>query len=468
MSDAPENRPSSDDIESLRGALLGPVLTPGDDSYDDARRVFNGLIDRCPDAIARCHGTADVVAAVNLAREQNLLVSIRGGGHNVAGNAVNDGGLVIDLTDMRAVYVDPAARTVRAQGGATWRDFDRETCLFGLATTGGQVSSTGIAGLTLHGGLGTLHRTHGLALDNLRSVEIVTADGQVRTASATENPELFWAVRGAGSNFGVVTWFEFNLHPIGAEIYMAVPVFLIDDAPSVLRKYRDFSESAPDACNPQAIFWTVPAVEDFPEELHDKKILIVQVLYAGDPDEGEQLLKPVLAWGEPVIDLSGRLPYDASQNAFDPFFPQGWCYYWKSHLLKTLTDDAIDAVVALAMDSPSPQAMINVWPMGGAVSRVDPEATAWNHRDAGWLLSLDTTWIDPADSDRCIAWTREAWTRMQQFSQGGVYLNFAGLRGEKEDLVRAGYGAHYDRLATLKAMYDPGNLLHMNQNIKPA
>jgi FAD/FMN-containing dehydrogenase len=459
---------TSEALAELRSGFQGTILTPDVEGYEDARRVFNGLIDRTPAVIARCQGTADVVAAINVAREHDLLVSVRGGGHNVAGNAVNDGGIVIDLSGMRAVHVDPATRTVRAQGGATWRDFDRETCLFGLATTGGQVSSTGIAGLTLHGGLGTLHRTFGLALDNLRSVEIVTADGQVRTASATENPDLFWAVRGAGSNFGVVTWFEYDLYPLGPEIYMAVPIFLLEDAPKALRAYRDFSESAPDECNPQAIFWSVPPVEDFPEELHGKKIVAVQVLYAGDPDAGERLLKQVFEWGEPVLDLSGRLPYDASQNAFDPFFPRGWLYYWKSHLLRTLTDEAIDAIVGLAADSPSPQAMINVWPLGGAVSRVPPEATAWNHRDAGWLLSLDTTWIDPADSDRCIAWTREAWTRMQGFSQGGVYLNFAGLRGEKEDLVRAGYGSHYDRLAQLKGRYDPGNLFHMNQNIPPA
>jgi FAD/FMN-containing dehydrogenase len=458
---------SSETIDQLRAGFRGHLIQPGDPEYAEARLVFNGLIDRQPALIARCHGTADVVAAVNFAREQGLVVSVRGGGHNVAGNAVNDGGIVIDLSAMRAVVVDPEKKTVRAQGGATWGDFDRETQLFGLATTGGQVSTTGIAGLTLHGGLGVLHRTFGLALDNLLSVEIVTADGQVRTASESTNPDLVWGVRGAGSNFGVVTSFEYRLHPLGPEVYMAVPCFALDDAAGILRTYRDYSDSAPDAVNPQAIFLDVPPIEDFPAELHNKALVAMQFMYAGDPDEGAEALKHVFEWGEPVLDLSGRLPYADSQMAFDFFFPQGYNYYWKSHLLKGLSDEAIDAIVDLGRTRPSAQAMINVWPLGGAVSRVDPNATAWNHRDAGWMLSLDTTWTDPADSERCIAWTREAWTRMQQHGQVGVYLNFAGLRGEKEDLVRAGYGSHYERLVELKTTYDPDNLFRMNQNIPP-
>lgn len=455
-------------IDDFTARLHGHVVRPGDVHYDDARRVRNGLIDRCPGLIVRCHGAADVVEAVNFAREQNLLVSIRGGGHNVAGNAVNDDGIVIDLSEMRAVLVDPETRTARVQGGATWAEVDRETQLFGLATTGGQVSSTGVAGLTLHGGMGTLHRAFGLALDNLRSVEIVTADGKVRTATEHVNSDLFWGVRGAGSNFGVATAFEFALHPLGPEIYMAVPVFPLEDAVAVLRAFREFSDDAPDACNPQAIFWSVPAIADFPPELHGAPIIVVQILYAGDPDEGERLLQPVMDWATPVLDLGGRLPYAASQAAFDAFFPAGWLYYWKSHLLGSLSDPAIDAIVQAAADRPSPHGMINLWPLGGAISRVAPDATAWQHRDAQYMLSLDTTWTDSADTEKCIAWTRRVWADVAQFGQGGMYLNFAGLGEEKDALVRRGYGRNYDRLVELKRAYDPSNLFRMNQNIAPA
>ena len=295
-------------IQQFAAGVRGGVLLPGDAGYDEARAVRNGLIDRRPALIVQCHGTADVVDAVGFAREHGLLVSIRGGAHNVAGNAVNDGGIVIDLSEMRSVLVDPEQRVARVQGGATWGDVDRETQLWGLAAPGGQVSTTGVAGLTLHGGLGSLHRKYGLALDNLRSVEIVTADGQVRTASESVNPELFWAVRGAGSNFGVVTSFEFALHPVGPEIYQAAPIFSLDDAPAVLRKYRDFCATAPDEFGPQAMFWSVPAVDDFPAELHGMPIVVALVVYSGDPDEGERLLAPVLDWATPIIDLSGRAP----------------------------------------------------------------------------------------------------------------------------------------------------------------
>ena len=454
-------------VQTLLDGLRGDVLRPEDGGYDEARTVWNGMIDRRPALIARCSGTADVVACVDFAREHDLLLSVRGGAHNVAGNAVNDGGLVIDLSNMRGVSVDPERRIVRVQGGATWGDVDRETQLFGLATPGGQVSTTGVAGLTLHGGLGALHRKYGLAIDNLLSVEIVTADGQVRTASATEHEDLFWAVRGAGSNFGVVTWFEFALHPVGPEIAMVVPIFALEDAPAVLRKYRAFAHALPDEMGPQALFWSVPAVDDFPAELHGKPIVAVQVVYAGDPDKGERLLQPVLEWAPPLLDLSGRMPYVVMQSAFDAFFPPGLHYYWKSLLLNELSDAAIDAIVQVAAERPSPHAIINVWQLGGAISRVARDATAFSRRDAEYLLSFDTTWVDPADTERCVTWTRQTWSTMQTFGQGGIYLNFAGLGEEKEALVRAGYGSNYDRLVALKTKYDPTNLFRMNQNIRP-
>ena len=455
-------------LAEFAAGIRGRVTLPDDLDYDAARSIRNGLIDRRPAAIVQCHGTADVVQSVNFAREHGLLLSVRGGGHNVAGNAVNDGGLVIDLSGMRSVQVDPEQRIARVQGGATWGDVDRETQLFGLAMVGGQVSSTGVAGLTLHGGMGTLHRKFGLAIDNLRAVEIVTADGQVRSASQSINPDLYWAVRGAGSNFGVVTWFEFDVHPLGPEVYMVVPIFGMSDVPAVLRKYRDLAKSAPDEYGPQGIFLNLPPAEEFfPVELHDVPGLAFQVLYAGDPDEGERLLAPILEWATPIADLSGRVPYAESQRAFDDFFPQGWLYYWKSFMLPELTDAAIEAIAQTAADRPSSQAMINLWQQGGAIKRVPANATAYNRREADFLLSLDTTWIDPADTERCINWTRETWSNLQKFGQDGVYLNFAGMGEEKESLVRAGYGSNYDRLVELKSKYDPGNLFRMNNNIKP-
>lgn len=301
------------------------------------------------------------------------------------------------------------------------------------------------------------------------SVEIVTADGQVRTASARENPDLYWAVRGAGSNFGAVTWFEFDLHPIGPEIYQVVPLFSLDDAPKVLREYRSFGASAPEAVNPQAMLWSVPPVEDLPAELHGTPILAVQVMYAGDPDEGERLLRPVLDWAVPIADLGGRAPYTATQTSFDPFFPVGGLYYWKSLLLKEATDEALDAIVDAARERPSPQAMINLWQLGGAISRVASDATAYVHRESPYLLSFDTSWVDPADTDRCIAWTRRTWSTMHdRFGLGGAYLNFAGFGEEKDALVRASYGGNFERLAAIKAKYDPGNLFRMNNNIRPS
>jgi FAD/FMN-containing dehydrogenase len=462
------DRLDEDTVDAFAASIRGRVVQPGDHEYDAARIVRNGLIDRRPALIVQCHGTADVVDSVNFARDRGLLLSVRGGGHNVAGNAVNDGGMVIDLSLMRSVAVDPELGRARVQGGATWGDVDRETQLWGLAVPGGQVSTTGVGGLSLHGGMGVLHRTFGLTIDSLVAVEIVTADGKVRTASATENPDLFWAVRGAGSNFGVVTWFEFALHSIGPEIYQVVPLFSLDDAPAVLRQYRSFGASAPDAINPQAIVWSVPPIEDFPEELHGTPILVVQVLYAGDPDEGERLLRPVLDWATPIVDLGGRAHYTLAQASFDPFFPVGGLYYWKSLLLKEASDEALDAIIDAARERPSPQAMINLWQLGGAISRISPDATAFVHRQAPYLLSFDTSWVDPADTERCIAWTRQTWSTMHdRFGVGGAYLNFAGFGEEKDALVRASYGGNFERLTAIKAKYDPANLFRMNNNIRP-
>jgi FAD/FMN-containing dehydrogenase len=454
--------------EAFEQGLRGAVLRPGDEGYDDARAIWNGLIDRRPALIVQCTGAADVVDAVNFAREQNLLLSIKAGGHNVAGNAVNDGGLVIDLSRMNGVHVDPVAATVRAQAGATLADMDRETQLFGLAVPGGVVSTTGIAGLTLHGGAGHLRRKYGLSIDSLLSVEIVTADGQLRRASASENEDLFWAVRGAGSNFGVVTSFEFKAYPVGPMVMVGAVFYPLEDIRELLPAWRDYVASAPDELSSIALCWSVPAGEPFPVDHHGKDVLVVAAAYAGAVEDGESVVQPLRELGTPLIDLSGPWPWRGLQSGFDALFPKGGFYYWKSRALSELTSEAIDVIADFAARRPSPSTDIIVWHQGGAMSRVDESATAYGGRDANFLVTGEASWFDPAQNDDAIAWGREFWAAIGEHSTGGLYLNFAGLAEEKEELVKAGYGANYERLAALKAKYDPENLFRMNLNITPA
>jgi FAD/FMN-containing dehydrogenase len=455
-------------IQGFAGGIRGPVLGPDDVGYDEARRIWNGLIDRRPALIVQCTGAADVVDAVNFAREHDLLLSIKGGGHNVAGNAVNDGGVVVDLSLMRGVHVDPATRTVRAQGGAIWGDADRETQLFGLAVPGGVVSTTGVAGLTLHGGVGHLRRKYGLSIDNLLSVDIVTADGVLRRASASENEELFWAVRGAGSNFGVVTSFEFQAHPVGPMVMVGALFYPLDGVQELLPAWRDYMTSAPDELSSIALCWSVPPHEPFPPEHHGKPVLVVAGAYAGSVEDGGPVVQPLRELGQPLIDLSGPWPWLGLQSGFDALFPKGGFYYWKSRELAELSGAAIDDIADFAARRPSPLTDIVVWHHGGAMSRVDETATAYAGRDAAFLVTGEASWDDPAQTDDAIAWGREFWDAMGGHSTGGVYLNFPGLGEEKEALVKAGYGANYERLTTLKAQYDPTNVFRMNLNITPA
>jgi FAD/FMN-containing dehydrogenase len=454
-------------VSTFAAGTRGPVLRPGDAGYDDARSIWNGLIDRRPALIVQCTGAADVVDAVDFAREQELLLSVKGGGHNVAGNAVNDGGLVIDLSQMRGVHVDPATRIVRAEGGATWGDADRETQLFGLAVPGGVVSTTGIAGLTLHGGVGHLRRKHGLSIDNLLSVDIVTADGQLRRASATENEDLFWAVRGAGSNFGVVTSFEFQAHPVGPMVMVGAVFYSLEDAGTVVPAWRDFMATAPEELSSLAICWSVPAHEPFPPELAGTPVVIVAAPYAGSVEEGERVVQPLRELAEPVIDLSGPWPWVGLQTGFDALFPKGQLRYWKNRALAELSEAAIEEIADFAARRPSPLTDIVAWHHGGAMSRVGETETAYAGRDATFSVTGEASWTDPSQTDEAIAWGREFWEAMGKHSTGGIYLNFPGLGEEKEALVRAGYGVNYDRLASLKAEYDPGNLFRMNLNIAP-
>lgn len=452
---------------SLAAGFRGTLIQPGDPGYDDARMVRNGLIDRCPVIIARCHGTADVVAAVNFAREQGLDLSVRGGAHNVAGLATNDGGIVIDLSEMRAVFVDPARQTAYAQGGATWGDVDRETQMFGLAAPGGVVSTTGIGGLTLQGGLGWLRRKYGASVDNVKSVEIVTADGQVRIASADENPDLFWAVRGAGNNFGVVTRFEFDLHPVGPIVYGAAPFFAISDAPQVLEAFRAFVKSTPDEITSMVLYYWVPPGPPFPEDLWGQPAIVLPTIYSGDPEQGEQLLQPVREFAEPIFDLSGQFPYTVLQSMLDGGFPEGWLYYWKSTYLNDLSAELLETFMELGNNRPTPMTSVALWQLGGAFGRVPEDAMAFANRSAPFLGTIEATWQDPADSERCIAWARDAWATLRRFGGGGLYANFAGFGEEKNELARAAFGGNYDRLVELKTIYDPNNLFHINLNVPP-
>ena len=455
-------------IKEFRASLRGPLLTPSDPGYDEARVLWNGMHDKRPALIARCSGVADVIAAVNFARARELLTAVRGGGHHMAGNGSCDGGIMIDLSLMKSVHVDPRARTARVQGGATLGDLDRETQVFGLAAPAGNVSTTGIGGLTLGGGLNNLRRKYGLAIDNLQSAELVTADGQVLTASQDENSELFWGIRGGGGNFGVVTSFEFRLHPVGPMVTLCAPWYPVEDAKGILAKWRDFMSTAPEEFSSIALFWTVPAAPGIPEEFQGKRALVLAGVHCGSLEEGQRLIQPLRELGTPMIDQSGPAPWTVVQSAFDPFFPKGQRqYYFKSRYLKNLGDDAIDALLPRAIHPPVAPILVALWHYGGAMQRVGNTETAFMGREAPFLLSVDCIWDDPAKNDEVIAYARAYLAAMEPFAHGGLYVNFSGFGEEGDKLVRDTYGANYQRLVALKNKYDPGNLFRLNQNIKP-
>jgi len=444
-------------VEALRASLGGPLLRPGDDGYDAARQIFNGMIDRRPALIARCTATGDVAKAVGFAREQGLVVSVRGGGHNVAGNAVCDGGLMIDLTLMKGIRVDPAARTVRAQGGVTWREFDRECQAFGLATTGGAISSTGIAGLTLGGGFGWLGRSYGMSCDNLISADVVLADGTVVTASMDEHPDLFWGLRGGGGNFGVVTSFEYRLHPVGP-ILGGMLLYPLDRAKEVLRTLRDFNESAPDASSVFGVLMTTPEGD---------RMLALLVCYNGPIEQGEALLRPLRERTTPLADLVATIGYEQMQTMLDEGFPFGLQNYWKSEFLKALPDEAIDLVVDRFAAAPSPLSAVVLEQFGGAYRRVASDETAFGHRDWDYNFLIVSRWADPADADGNIRWARDLWDAVRPFASGAVYVNYLEGGQEGADRIRSAYGGNYDRLVALKERYDPSNFFRLNQNIQP-
>ena len=453
-------------VDDLKTGFEGDVLLPADRAYEGARKIWNAMIDRRPAVIARCASTADVARAVNFARENGLQPAVRGGGHNIAGNAVCDDGVVIDLSRMKAATVDVAAGRVVIQAGATRADLDAATLPHGLATPVGINSTTGIAGLTLGGGFGWLSRKHGMTVDNLESVEVVTAAGEVLRAGATEHPELFWALRGGGGNFGIVTRFEFRLHPVGPDVLSGLIVYPASEAKAVMQRYRDFIAHAPDDLSVWAVLRAAPPLPFLPENVHGKPIVALALFYAGDPKLGEALIQPLLAFGHPVGEHIGIQPYVAWQQTFDPLLSAGARNYWKSHNLTALDDGLLDAVTHYLGRLPSPQCEIFFGALGGATMRPAPESTAYAHRDARFAMNVHARWDDAADDERCIGWARDFFGATAPFASGGVYVNF--LTADEGDRVRAAYGSNYERLARVKHQYDPNNLFSMNQNIKPA
>jgi FAD/FMN-containing dehydrogenase len=453
-------------IEGLKDGFNGEILLPSDGAYESARKIWNAMIDKRPAVIARCATVSDVVRGVNFARDNGLLLAVRGGGHNIAGNALCDDGLVIDLSKMKAAQVDPAGRRVTIEGGATLADLDAATQAHGLATPVGINSTTGIAGLTLGGGFGWLSRKYGMTVDNLESAEVVTAAGEVVRAGATEHPDLFWALRGGGGNFGVVTRFEFRLHPVGPNVLSGLIVYPISEAKSVLQQYREFIAKAPEELSVWIVLRQAPPLPFLSEKVHGKAVIVLALLYAGDPKQGEPLIEPLRKFGTPLGEHVGVQPYVAWQKAFDPLLTTGARNYWKSHNLSTLKDGLIDAVVMYTGKLPSPQCEIFFGAIGGATTRPAPDSMAYAHRDAKFVMNFHGRWEDPADDKRCIGWARDFFNATAPFASAGVYVNF--LTADEGDRVRSAYGPNYDRLAQVKRKYDPANLFRMNQNIEPA
>jgi FAD/FMN-containing dehydrogenase len=455
------------DLDSLRQFIKGEIVRSGDPAYEETRKVWNGAIDRNPAAVVRCAEVSDVVTAVRFARERDMLVSVRGGGHGVGGHAVCDGGVVIDLSPMKAVVVDPGRRIARAEAGVLWGEFDRETQAFGLATTGGVVTHTGIAGLTLGGGIGWLMRKHGATVDNLLSAEVVTADGDVVTASAKEHRDLFWAIRGGGGNFGIATLFEYRLHRVGPLVLAGPIVHSLDHAPELLCFYRDFIADGPDELTTIFNLRRAPALPLLPSEVHGHPVAMVVVCYAGPPGEGEVVLRPLREFGSPLLDAIEARPYTELQSMFDATVPHGWHYYWKSSELPPLSDGAIGTLAEHAAAQTSPLSYCITFQLGGAVSRVEEHETAFSQRDAVHNVNINAVWKehDP-EPERHIEWARRFHAALEPFACDRVYVNFLGNEGAPR--IRNAYGEQkYERLVTLKEKWDPTNFFRHNQNIEP-
>jgi FAD/FMN-containing dehydrogenase len=452
-------------LEQLSARVRGEIIQRGDTGYEEARKVYNGMIDKRPLLIVRCVDVADVIAAVDYGRENQLLTAIRGGGHNGGGLGICDDGLVIDLSRMKGIHVDPAARTVRVQGGCTGGDMDHATHAFGMATPGGTVSTTGLAGLTLGGGIGHLTRPYGLTIDNLLAVDVVLADGRFVTASEKEHPDLFWAVRGGGGNFGVVTSFLFRLQPVAT--VSAGPTFWpIEQTPVVMKAYQEFILKAPEDISGFFAFLTVPPVPLFPAELHGKKMCAVVWCSTASPEKAEKITKPMRSVGTPALDHVGPMPFPVLQSLFDPLLPTGLQWYWRADFVKTLSDEAIAQHLAQALKMPAGLSQVHMYPIDGAAHRVGKSDTAFSYRDANFALVIVGVDPDPAHKDQITRWCKEYFDALHEHSAGGAYVNF--MMDEGQERVKASFRDNYDRLAKVKKTYDPGNFFRVNQNIRPS
>ncbi|HTN65722.1 MAG TPA: FAD-binding oxidoreductase [Burkholderiaceae bacterium] len=452
-------------VDQFKSTLRGPLLRPDEPGYDQARSIWNAMIDRRPALIVRCAGVADVMRAVAFAREHDVLLAVRGGGHNIAGNAVCDGGLMLDMSLMRSAWIDVRARHAYVEAGATLADFDHEAQAFGLATPLGINSTTGVAGLTLGGGFGWLSRKYGLTVDNLIAAEVVTADGERRWTSADHEPDLFWAIRGGGGNFGVVTLFEFQLHEVGPEIFGGLVVYPYEQAKSVLTQYRDFVDRLPQDLSVWAVLRQAPPLPFLPTEVHGKDVVVLAAFYSGKVADGPAAVEPLRGFGQPYGEHLGPMPYTAWQKAFDPLLTPGARNYWKSHNFSALSDDAIDTVIRYAGQLPSPQCEIFLGLIGGEASRPAADATAYPHRDALYAMNVHTRWNDPAEDRKCIDWARAFFDAATPYASGSVYVNF--MTQEETGRIGAAYGPNYQRLVQAKNKYDPHNLFRQNQNITP-
>jgi FAD/FMN-containing dehydrogenase len=452
-------------IQGLKAQLRGQLIGPDDPDYETARRIYNGMIDKRPALIARCVDVADVIAAVNFARDNRITVAVRGGGHNGPGLGIVDNGLVIDLSGMKGVRVDPQAGTVRVEGGCVWGEVDHATHPFGVAVPSGFISTTGVGGLTLGGGVGYLTRKYGFTIDNLLAVDMVLADGSLVTADAEHNADLFWAVRGGGGNFGVATSFLFKLNPVSM-VYGGPIFWPLEKAPTVMKWWRDFILSAPDEINGWFGFAYVPPVPMFPQEHHFKKVCMVTWCYTGEMDRAEEVFKPIRQFEPPLMDYAGPIPWPVLQSLFDALYPAGLQWYWRTDFVKELSDQAIDVHMKYAEQLPTGHSSMHLYPINGAAHRVGSDETAWSFRDANFVEVIVAVDPDPANNPRMIQWAKDYWEELHPYSAGGAYVNM--MMEEGEDRVKAAYRDNYPRLAQIKSKYDPQNLFHVNQNIKPA
>jgi FAD/FMN-containing dehydrogenase len=451
-------------FEQLQTNLSGKLITAGDADYETARKVYNGMIDKHPDAIAQCADVADVISCVNFARENNLLLAVRGGGHNAAGLGVTDNALVIDLSRMKGIHVDPVAKTALVQGGCLLREVDHATNAIGMAAPSGIFGTTGIGGITLGGGLGYLTRKYGLAIDNLLEASVVLADGSYVKASEKENPDLFWAIRGGGGNFGVVVSFLFKLNAAGI-IYGGPVLYDISEAKEVMEWYRDFIVNAPEDINGFYAFLTVPPFAPFPEELQLKKMCGVVWCCTGPIEKSEEAFKAIRAFKKPVLDWCGPMPFPALQTMFDALMPAGLQWYWKADFVNELSDEAINIHLKHGNEMPTPLSTMHLYPVNGAASKIDANATAWNYRNSTWAMVIAGIDPDPGNRDKIVNWAKDYWNALHPYSAGGAYINF--MMEEGEERIKATYGKNYEKLAAVKAKYDPSNLFRVNQNIQP-